>query len=384
MTRFPPMYLNNDENNIVSSIIEEEASELKDATFSTQSNISMNDEFGSKSFQNSEYKSHSGLFPPKTQNQGMNNDLYSNHFTVQNFQSEKNQIGHQSNFDLTNISDVESGSYNERNQNENYKKYDIDTLKSEVDSLMSHVRGTSNIKRSSPHIPKIESTSNNQNQNVNKSPQLSPANKNSYISNQSENNFSRNNSSTQSPFMFQTAQNQEQNLNQKIQAQYENYDMNSSVTSVFSNKWQNYDNNKSGSFLNNNKSSSYLSPHVEFLDFQNSHFQPRSPFSKYSGKKNYDSNIENEDAPFVLPQAEFPDAPKVLQYRFSRKPDSSKQDLADLDRLRKENFNLKAEMLKLEKRLQLEEEEHKKLVNSLEKSERIRAEYRAKIEKQNK
>ena len=41
-------------------------------------------------------------------------------------------------------------------------------------------------------------------------------------------------------------------------------------------------------------------------------------------------------------------------------------------------------MLKLEKRLQLEEEEHKKLVNSLEKSERIRAEYRAKIEKQNK
>ena len=193
-----------------------------------------------------------------------------------------------------------------------------------------------------------------------------------------DNKVTRIDSSTHSPFAFQTAsetQNIKRDSPQKAQNQYDNNDMNSSVASLFSSKWQNYDNNNSGTYFKSSEDNRYLLPHAD------RYYHSRSPYSKFS-KNSIGDEEENGDGPFVLPQAQFPDAPKVLQYKFSRRPDSSKKDLADLDGLRKENFNLRAEILKLEKRLQLEEEEHKKLVNSLEKSERIRAEYRARIEQQ--
>ena len=75
MSRFPPMYLNNRENNIVSSILEEEISELKDATFSTQSNISMNDQQNTKTFQNWDYKISHAPFSPKQEEQIYTNNI---------------------------------------------------------------------------------------------------------------------------------------------------------------------------------------------------------------------------------------------------------------------------------------------------------------------
>ena len=51
----------------------------------------------------------------------------------------------------------------------------------------------------------------------------------------------------------------------------------------------------------------------------------------------------------------------------------------DLETLRSENLRLKAELLKIEKRLELETEENKKLVASLENSERIRSAYKQQL-----
>ena len=375
MSRFPPMYLNNTENNVVSSILEEEASELKDATLSTQSNIFMNDQQKVKDYESWEYKS---VLPPKSQNQSFNTDFTAQQISAQGNQKEKNQVQYTPNSKLSNINDTGLINSNESSHtDENLKKFDINDLKLEVDNLMSHVRGTAKGEK-----PLFNDRLNFQLQQ-NNSP-TSAAQINSPTANEYEKNYNRGNSSTQSPFMFQQAsdnQSQKRNSPAKVQNQFENSDMNVSVASLFSNKWQNYDINNSGSNIKSFENIQYSAPHVEFPDFKNRYSQSRSPYSKFS-KQYYEEDEEKNDGPFVLPQAQFPEAPKVLQYKYSKRPDSSKRDLADLDGLRKENFKLKAEILKLEKRLQLEEEEHKKLISSLEKSERIRAEYRSRIEEQ--
>lgn len=374
MSRFPPMYLNNTENNIVSSILEEEASELKDATFSTQSNIFMNEQQTTKDYQNFTYKS-PRTSSAKPQNQSFNADFSPNQML--NMPTQSNQKDYSLNMKYGNISDERSTNSNESSHaEENFKKFDINEIKLEVDNLMSHVRGTSKGEKPSVNDRSSQDLKFN-------SP--TPTIKREYsVQNEFDTSFTRNTSSAHSPFMFQTnSSNQKGNSSTKIQNQFENSDMNSSAAALFSSKWQNYE-SKNTSFIKSRENAQYSAPHVEFPDFQNQYIQARSPFSRFS--KHYFEDIEeedNNDGPFVLPQAQFPDAPKVLQYKYSRRPDSSKRDLADLDGLRKENFNLKAEILKLEKRLQLEEEENKKLLNSLEKSERIRAEYRQRIEQTN-
>ena len=296
---FQPLHLSQEENEVIDSILSNEESELKDSNFSIQSNISAIDEQFNKIFKNwdQDVQHYMPSFSPKYQAPNIENIEESPikiNETSLNQSLRKSPINTHINSDIEVNHDSSSAS-NLSTSNRSLLNFDFNSLKAEVDDLMSQVRSVVRTGKQSTATP------NSSLKEINKSL--------SEIKNQ--------NGPGQSSFQFQSGNN---------------------------------------------------SLHVEFPNI------PRASFLKNAVNN---SQIESEDdqdlnRPFSIPSADFPDSPEFFEKGSPKKMiDTSKQDRAQLKDLRKENINLKTELLKLEKRLQLEEEEHKKLLVSLEKSEKL-------------
>lgn len=303
MSQFHPMFLSNEENQIISSILDDEESELKGVPFSTQSNINVVEKTAKNPIEISQTDANTFGSSPKSQP----------YIPTQNL----------NNFALQQKINAEINTKN---------KFDINSLKSDVDDLMTRVRQRAT-RNSSIQISGFQ-------------PDTSFTGQNFGYSNMPDSN------ARQFP-------NLAGNFGQA------NNMMNSSGG-------LHSDGQITGTYFANNYQNIRPNNHVEFPNFPTR----KNRGTDFSDLNNYSNSDEKEDEPFTLPKAEFPDSPKVLKYQYSRRPDTSKHDLAELDQLRKENVRLKSEMLKLEKRLQLEEAEHKKLERSLQ----LNQEKRAKIQ----
>ncbi|OHT11170.1 hypothetical protein TRFO_01073 [Tritrichomonas foetus] len=414
MRRFPSLHLSNEENNIIASILDEEESELKDTNFYTQSNISNLDSQIDQNLPKIDQNFPKYEFMPNIKQ----------NFNYSDIKTEPNNI-----HDKTPINYFEASDYsthgvqrdryasmsNENPSTANLRHFDINSLKTEVDDLMEHVRSAVRTGKSpnavkSSEVPKVNhSVHFQQQQQQHESTSefskssfenhfLKPYGLKAQGSNDSNTNPSNspNYSTSQSSFAFQSSKPATQQMNSNFDNLNMNFDNNyinqSSPSSRLnlsnhSNQYQIPNPKTNYSSYNNDVSYdvgeiNFSKPHVEFPDFTNN--KPRnSPLNHFSRNRQSPPKREIEDPnkPFSLPQPIFPEEPQVFtKGTYRKRNDTSKEDGAELKDLRKENLMLKAELLKIEKRLQLEEEENKKLLSSLQKSKKLRDMYQSKIE----